>query len=37
VHGLAGEAAAARHGRRGVLVREIADAVGEVLGLLEGA
>ena len=36
VHGLAGEAAAREHGRRGVLAREIADAVAPVLDLLEG-
>jgi NAD(P)H-hydrate epimerase len=35
VHGLAGEAAAQRHGRRGVLAREIADAVAPVLALLD--
>lgn len=37
VHGLAGEAAAARHGRRGVLTREIAHAVSEVMEILEQA
>ena len=37
VHGLAGEAAATEHGRRGVLAREIADAVAPVLELLAGA
>ena len=37
VHGLAGEAAATEHGRRGVLAREIADAVAPVLDLLAGA
>jgi len=37
VHGLAGEAAAREHGRRGVLAREIADAVSSVLELLAGA
>lgn len=36
VHGLAGERAAARCGRRGVLAREIADAVAPVLALLAG-
>jgi hydroxyethylthiazole kinase-like uncharacterized protein yjeF len=35
VHGLAGEAAAARHGRRGVRTTEIADAVAGVLELLD--
>jgi hydroxyethylthiazole kinase-like uncharacterized protein yjeF len=37
VHGLAGEAAAAQHGRRGVLVREIAHEVAHVLETLEQA
>ena len=37
VHGLAGEAAAAEYGRRGVLAREIANAVAPVLELLAGA
>ena len=36
VHGLAGERAAAQHGRRGVLTREIAEAVAEVLEVLDG-
>ncbi len=35
VHGLAGEHAAAAQGRRGVLTREIADAVATVLALLD--
>ena len=35
-HGLAGELAASRHGRRGVLAREIAAGVAEVLALLGG-
>jgi NAD(P)H-hydrate epimerase len=35
VHGLAGEHAAAGRGRRGVLTREIAEAVATVLALLE--
>ncbi|MEZ4386668.1 MAG: NAD(P)H-hydrate dehydratase [Candidatus Krumholzibacteriia bacterium] len=36
VHGLAGEAAAAERGRRGALVREIADGVATVLAALDG-
>jgi len=36
VHGLAGEQAGARRGRRGVLAREIAAAVSTVLALLDG-
>lgn len=37
VHGLAGQAVAATVGRRGALVREIADAVAVVLAELEGS
>ncbi len=36
VHGLAGELAATRHGRRGVLAREVAAAIGPVLATLAG-
>lgn len=36
VHGLAGDLAASRHGRRGLLAREIAACAAEVLALLDG-